>query len=270
MNDVLQASLAKSTQTLYRRAWRALSEFGTQSQLCIFPLDIITLGLFIVHLHDRNYAPNSIRTFVSAIAHIHKMHQLPDPSASFLITKTFQGLRKLRPTVDTRQPITSDLLHKLIGSLSKAHRTSYDIILFRAMFLFAFYALCRISELTHTPSGHNLHFSDIRFLTNPHRLIVTFRTFKHSHAKQSITLYPQPGSSLCPLLCLCQYLAVRPSTSQYLFTLSTGSPVPRLMFVHTLKQSVVYSQHTKKYIYIYIYIYKHAPNVVLCIYYIWN
>ena len=90
------------------------------------------------------------------------MHQLPDPSASFLITKTFQGLCKLRPTVDTRQPITSDLLHKLIGSLSIARLTGprNDLILFCAMFLFAFYVLCRIS--------------DIRFLTNPHRLIVLF------------------------------------------------------------------------------------------------
>ena len=196
--------------------------------------------MFIAHLHNVNYATSTIRTFVSAISYIHKIHQLPDPSSSFLITKTLKGLKKLRPAVDIRQPITSTMLCHLLGAIQSLNRTNYELVLFRAMFLVAFYAFCRISEITDTPASHNLLVGDVILHCKPERIIVTFRTFKHSTTRQSVTIYPQQ-LPYCPFLHLRQYLQLRPNISPHLFVLSNGRPVSRLLFVYILKRAVMLS-----------------------------
>ena len=175
---------------------------------------------------------------ISAIAYFHKINNLPDPSASFLIEKTLQGLSRLRPSVDNRQAITLVILHRLVDSIQQMTLSNYDKLLFRSMFLFAFFGLCRIGEITGSPLLHTLLGSDVQVIHNPLRAIVTFRTYKHSISKQSITFYIQSPQQYCPVFNLNGYLAFRPLSAPYLFVLAEGNPVSRLQFSHVFRMAV--------------------------------
>ena len=201
------------------------------------PLDHIAMGLFITHLFKHGYAVNTIRTFTYAITYYHKLCCLPDPGSSFLVIKTLQGLGHLRPSVDTRLPITLGILVQLTLVLPQACSNRYEVILYRAVFALAFFGLCRISELTISPSTHTLHLSDIIIREKPPRVVVVFTTFKHSLSKQSITIYPR-NSSLCPVATMLCYLSHRISHSQFLFISSSGKPVTWLQFTYMLKRCI--------------------------------
>ncbi|XP_078575704.1 uncharacterized protein LOC144861606 [Branchiostoma floridae x Branchiostoma japonicum] len=104
--------------------------------------------------------------------------------------------------------------------------------LFSAMFLFTFYTLARVGEVTVPPlSYHTLQLSDITFQSSQNssspRLVVTFRSFKHNNDARvaSISIVPQPGSMHCPVATLQQYLMVRGNKADCLFLLRNGLPV---------------------------------------------
>ncbi len=103
----------------YARAWRLLSDFIGETGIRIFPLDVVTLGLFTVRLRRLNYSVSSIRTFASAISYYHNLYGYSDPGSSFFISKTFLGLNKLYPSSDSREPIDIHLLFKIVERLQK-------------------------------------------------------------------------------------------------------------------------------------------------------
>ena len=110
------------------------------------------MGLFISYLCTKGYAANTITTFISAVAFFHKINNFPDPSTSFIIGKLLLGIKKLKPSPDTRQALIIPMLHSLVASVAVIHKDGFLYIqtLFTTMFLFSFYALCRIGEVAGT------------------------------------------------------------------------------------------------------------------------
>ena len=199
LTQVINSSLAPSTKQLYSRAWALLHDFGRKCNISVFPSDRTVLGLWITDLHIKGYATNTIRTFVSAISYYHKLSSYPDPSAYFMVEQTFQGLKRIRPSVDVRKPITQAILHQLVCALHHSNLTNYNTVLYTSMFLLAFYGLCRVCELTYSKHNrHNLQLLDIQVCTQLPHLIVTFRSFKHSTRPESITIHQQSPSDICP------------------------------------------------------------------------
>ena len=139
-----------------------------------------TVSLFLADLHSSGYATSTIRTFLSGIAYQHKIRGFSDPTATFLIEKAIHGLRKLKPTQDTRKPITIPILTTLIQTLSNLRLERYDQVLYRAMFSTAFFALCRIGEITKSDSNHNLVMDNILYNRNLSAYSIRFDSFKHS------------------------------------------------------------------------------------------
>ena len=230
------SALSHNTHQIYNRAFHLFLDFCRAISILPFPSDAITLGLFIVHLHRRGYATNTIRTFVSAISYHNRIRQYPDPAGSFIITKAFQGLRKIRPPTEAREPISLELLHVMLSHLDRIATGYYEQSLFRAMLLCAFFALCRISEFTMGKTGHNLHRSDLTFRKTS-QFQLSFRTFKHSVAKSSVTVNSQPIH--CPVKALELYCASRPRKATFLFCQQNGQPIPRLQFVTMLQRLVI-------------------------------
>ena len=245
MNSLVRSSLAASTHQLYFRAWKKLVQFGQQFGLQIFPLSPSVLGLFITHMVNQRLGCNTIRTMVSAISFYHKINGLPDPAASFLISKLLIGTKKSAPSVDKRLPITVHMLHQLVRALDRVCFSPYDKKLYKSMFLCAFYALCRVGEITGSPPTHTLREADIKIKANPQRIVVTFASYKHSVTQQSVTLYEQSPLEFSPVSAIVDYLQSRPK-AKYLFVLNKGQPVPRLSFVTVLKKCVAKCQFDAK------------------------
>ena len=99
----------------------------------------------------------------------------------------------------------------LIEHNNYIHSSPYTVTLYQSMFAIAFYALCRISELTYDPNtSHTLHANDVTRLYQPAAYRLTFRSFKHSQNPQSVLVLSQQPRRYCPVALLDQFLSMRP------------------------------------------------------------
>ena len=114
----------------------------------IFPVSSYQLSLFITHMFESGLAPSSIVTYTAGITTCHKLVNLTDPGNSFLVKKLLTAALKTKTTKDCRLPINKQILSTMLGHLSQVIIKLYDNIMYRAMFLLAFYAFLRIGEIT--------------------------------------------------------------------------------------------------------------------------
>ena len=114
---MLNASLAESTKGTYKRAWHIFNEFSVSLVGSIIqpPIDVSTVALFVAYLHNLKLSGKTICTYLSALAYVHKLLDLPNPTNQFLITYLIRVLKI--PSYDLRLPITRTILDKLVASL---------------------------------------------------------------------------------------------------------------------------------------------------------
>ncbi|XP_019613466.1 PREDICTED: uncharacterized protein LOC109461527 [Branchiostoma belcheri] len=245
VNSLLLSSLAPSTLRAYRGSWQQLRAFTlehTGQDTCL-PVSTKLISRFIASLHQKGFAPATITSKLSAVSFVHKLLSLPDPTQSFVTQKLLLAIRKNR-IPDSWLPISPSILKALIDSLPTLIAPNYDQILFKAMYLFAFYAMTRICEITVTSdSQHTLQLANLHFRPSPNAPItVTFTTYKHSKPGRpaTIAIQPQPGSKYCPVASMQDYLSLRGNCVGCLFLRSDGFPVPKDCFAKTLKTCLTY------------------------------
>jgi len=239
--DLLKNSMAPSSWTTYQRALRSFADFGYQYKMHIkLPAEPITVALYLAHLRARGYAPSTMATHVSAIGFIHKLLDAPDPTRNFLIQKALEGAKRKRSTFDTRLPITHPILLRLVDSLERLGLSLWDRVMFRSMYLLAFFACLRIGELA-LPSkaapNHTLNISSVK-CTGREKLEVRFATYKHSKKPATISVYSQPRPAYCPVAAWLEYLKVRGEGPGYLYVNSSRQPVTRQQFTRQLSLSL--------------------------------
>lgn len=246
---LVDASLSEDTKKSYNRIWldflNFCNTFLSISEASL-PITVATLSLYMAYLHEKGFAASTLYTYNSAIAYFHKIRGLHDPYNSFYIGKLLQGAKRLRPSKENRLPITLAILHRLVTALDHTCSTTYNQILFKCMFLTAFYGLLRIGEITtNTINGKNtkhcLHLSDIEQATIGFR--IKFQSYKHCkpHSVMSVVISPQPLHTYCPVHHLSNYLRSRGGrTSDILFVTKSGEPVSRSQFSEVLNRSLLF------------------------------
>ena len=246
-----QAALAPSTQKTYKRAWSTFGLFSTEvlNQKMPLPLSVSTISLFVAYLYSKHFAPSTISTYLSAIAYVHKMLSLPDNTRSFLIDKLVTGTYRLSTTVDTRLPITIPILNKILLHLPAVISSSYEICMFKAMFLFAFCAFARIGELVavqNVPEHHIMQLDDISFTyvqSVAKEVNVCFRKFKHNVKLGAKTISFSHGDAIISAVhSLLHYLQLRPKAPGPLFCFLNGQPISRSYFDKILHNCLKCSQ----------------------------
>ena len=104
VTSLLKSSLQPSSVPVYRRAWNLFNQLLSS-----------VLALFVAFLYDRQYAPSTVYTYVSALGYSHKLYGFPDPSKAFLIVQMLKGYGKVGLRLDSRLPkLTLHILHQLI------------------------------------------------------------------------------------------------------------------------------------------------------------
>ena len=233
--NLLANALAPATRAAYTRALSRFKSFATLHKLSVdLPISVDTLSLFITYLFNQGLPASSISSILSAISYHHKIRNYIDPSKAFAIQQMLLTIRKERPTVDSRHPITENLLQMLIEALARLKLPLYEFLLFQAMFTLAFYFGLRIGEITKSP--HNLNRSQIKVSKN--QLSLTFISFKHSHADPFSHTYQAKSSPLCPVAAMNQYVKMRGDTQGPLFSLG-NNPLTRHCFTSRLKLLLV-------------------------------
>lgn len=238
MLKLLHNSMASSSWHTYQGAIQSLHTFTSLYDLpSALPLQPVTIALYLSYLHGKSYSPSTLATHVSAIAFVHKMYGLQDPTNTFMIQKVMQGVRNCHPRCDTRMPITLHLLMRLVDSLAQVCDSHWNRLLYRSMYLLAFFAFLRVGEMT--LSNNTLTLDCIRWVAGSPVMRVMFTKYKHGRKPATITLEAQSMcQSYCPLQAWQHYLQLRGHAPGYIFLRADGQPVSRRDFTRQLALSL--------------------------------
>ena len=237
---ILDAALATSSRKSYSKALKTVYTFLRESGRTTFPTNPSDLVEYIVHACNKGIASSSITSQMSALAYVHKMAGVPDPTQTFLIRKMLIGARNLNPSSDIRLPFQDDTMAKMVSSLQHISLSGYNRTLLHAMYTLPYSAFLRLGEMRR--SNHNLQAKDLSMIfkkDNIRAITLTFRSSKHSKAERPITIrIPPRTDSICPVAAMRSYITTRGSESGPLFAFRDQSPVSRTFFTTNLNHSL--------------------------------
>ena len=244
MRELLAASKAPTTWTSYDRSVSSfqkfhLAQYGVSPDLPYTPQSI---AAFVSHLDLLNRAPQTISSTLFAIAHLHKISLLPDPTSSYLIKQVQRGSRRTHPTEDTRQPITKTILQRIYASVPSLAPSPYMSALYQSLFLLSFHAFLRAGEVTATgPStSHVLTTQQVSVLykaASPTGMTITFQSYKHSEGRRpkiQIDTHPHP----CPVQALIHFLQFRGTSPGFIYVNPDNTLLTRQQFHQMLSRAL--------------------------------
>lgn len=218
VDDLLRASMAPSTHDQYSRELARFQHFCDQvlGTPYFFPATRCMVAGYIAYMYSNGYAPSTIQSALSAISYYHKVLNEPDVVNSFFIQKLLMGAKRARPTVDSRAPVTKDMLRKLIAAVPSSTEDAYTCSLLRALLSLSYFALLRVSEMV---GKHNLLFADVQ--VRKKTVTLTFRSYKHSVPGKSMTIRIPlvRQEDICPVRLVRKYVKVRGTATGPLFIL---------------------------------------------------
>ena len=208
-----------------------------------FPFSPTLIAAFVTHLLKSGLKCSTIRSYLSAISAFHKLLGHSDPTNSYLISRLLKtDLTSIQKSSTSLLPLNLNVLKKVIKILPSTVICSYDVILFKSLFLFSYYCCTRACEVVYDPKSlpsHTLKLSDVVICSgNSPSLIVTFRTFKHSTEPVSITLNSCLDSIYCPVRAFFKYISLRGDQPGFIFLNSLKRPLNRSNYATTLKNCI--------------------------------
>ena len=226
LHQLARCALAQNSQRTYSRVWHRLVSFAATRGHPPLPLSRNQTEDFVAHLYDEGLAPATMRCYVAAIAYFHKLNGFPDFRDAFVIGRALAGAARLARTPAQREPMSLRLLRRLTEQCAVVYTSDHDKALYPAMFLVAFYALCRVSEIAVGRfTDHTLQRRDVARLTGADAFRITFRSFKHARGPQRVRINKQLPAASCPVAALDRYLRMRGETQGPLFLHRDGRPV---------------------------------------------
>jgi len=241
---------------LYRQAFDSFATFCQALGYSVNHACTEQVAEYIAWLSLQNKASSTISAYVAGISFWFKMRSAEDPTNSFLVTKMISALRREKPVQDIRQPISANILLKLVDVLQFITKSQYETTLYKAAFVMAYFGFLRLSEFTSESARRpatGLQSSDVAVLRtgrqNTPCVRITLRRSKNNQYGRSQTIYVKgsPTNSLCPVTAVEEYMSVRPGMARAFFTHFNNSPVTRHQFQAILKKATqavgLQSQH---------------------------
>ena len=241
MGQLVRSSLEPSTLKSYQSVWTNFRKFSHTILKCEvrLPVQESIIGRYVTHLYAIGLKPRTIQSHLSALAFVHKIRNLPDPTQSFFIAKLMAGISKQNPSCDGRLPITMNLLRRMLPAVRACSPTPNDAQMYVSMCLFAYYACLRVGEITIT-NTKSLNILKIHQLSVKRKSVtVHFERFKHSKGRThtlEIQMVADPAS--CPVHQLRLYLAKRGSHQGPIFCNLDYTAVTRHQFLKILHTSL--------------------------------
>ena len=238
-------SFSKSTRIGYQRSWEHFISTCRLHNQSPIPASVSTLLVYISHCSTIRLAYSTVMTRISAIACFHKLRSLVDNTQHFVVKKALLGYKNMHGTLDSRKPISLDLLHAMCSALNSIFPSQYDIILFRAMFLLAFYGFLRVGEFTCTSriNPHLLQDTSIIFQRRKGKVTaftIQFNSYKHSKDRRFALNVMSKPVDFCPVRALHTYLLRRPKMPGPLFVFANQRTVSAQYF-HAIFKSCIAS-----------------------------
>lgn len=141
-HSLIERSVSLNTHKTYDTAIEKLHEFRALYQLPqVWPVPVPDLLNFVAYLMLQGISASSVSTYMSGIAHAHKISSLNDPTKSFLVFKVLEGLRRLQGGTprDIRALITLPVLTKVRNCLPFICKSKYEEALFCRLIFFGLF-----------------------------------------------------------------------------------------------------------------------------------
>ena len=253
----MAASLNRASATAYLRVWNLFTSLASQYTRVHLPIPTPHIMSFITTLFNRGLAASTITSYVSALSFFNRLAGGPQLGNQFVISKALEGARKSRPTRDTREPITLNLLHAMVDRLPLSISPPAWATIFQAMFLLMFHAFLRVGEVTLAPNGsldNLLLRRDISFRKSekgvPLSATLLIRNSKHHFGANFRIVLRAFNSKFCPVRALYAYVTRYPAPpSAPLFHTPSGIPISPVFFnkaLSTVLSSLGYPQANVK------------------------
>lgn len=140
----IEGAYAPSTIRAYKSNFQNFINFCESESACALPADGNLVAEYVNKLSVKNLKANSIKIAVAAIATIHQLNQLPDPTKHPEVKLEMRRMyRLLGRECKQAYGITNTTLNKMLIATDSSLRGMRD----RAMLLIAYDSLCRRSEL---------------------------------------------------------------------------------------------------------------------------
>ena len=244
---LLVASAAASTWSSYRTGLRAFDRFReSQNFAHNWPVPLSHLVAFIAFLSIKQLAFSTARLYIASISALHKLRNINDSTAHFLIGKLLEGFRRgSAKQVRTREPITYPLLVKVLNVLPAICHSKYELILFKAAFALAFFGFLRISEFAltgkNTAQPRMLQFDDVRVIDSSPPVALVHVGFSKTDQRgrgTELRLIGNALSQVCPVTALKEFLEQRGQHSGPLFCHFDKSPITRYQVQAILRSAL--------------------------------
>ena len=230
----MSKALSQSTKELYQRAWAQYERFAMIHGLAVgIPIPVQDLLCFITSLYNKGCPASTVSSTLSGISYFHKIQPLPvfDPTHHFAVTQLRVAIRKERPSLDFRKPVTEIMLHAIFDTLAQLNLPIYDLWLFRSVYSFMFYFGLRIGEVAQ--SVHTIQRGQLSVSSS--KLTLAFSSYKHAPLQPFSHVLQANDSIYCPVSTISNYLAMRGDDPGPLFQLGEKS-IPKALVSHRLKE----------------------------------
>ena len=236
-----------STLANYYCVWHLFNRFFVQ--LDIKPArweDWLTL--FIGYLVKHNKQSSTVKSYISAIKAVLKMHNIKIKHNQYLLSSLTRACRLKNDRCRTRLPIQSEMLGMLLKKTKEYFNKlnqPYLSVLYRTLFLITYYGLLHVSEVT--KSAHTIKAGDIQLGENKRKIMIIIRSSKTLYKNMQPQVVKitatgnkqkrnkKPKESLkyrfklpCPHKLIQKYIDMRGgyvNNSDQFFVFSDGSPV---------------------------------------------
>ena len=213
------------------------------------------LVLFMGYLIEQGKKSTTVRSYLSAIKAVLSNDNISICENNFQLNALVKACKLKNDQVYARFPISRKILEMMLKKLPKIlkDQPSYQIILFKALFLTTYSGLFRIGEVTE--SQHVIKAKDVQIGTNKRKLMFILRSSKtHTPADrpqivkisaESVTGSEEGAPSiqqLCPFQALRDYLDIRQGfqrKSEQFFVYEDGSPVTPPQFRELMKKTLI-------------------------------
>ena len=109
------------------------------------PAQQVSVAMFAAHLKQKGLRGSTIKTYMTSISNIHKLLGHDDPTDTYLVRKTQQGISNTEQ-INTLQrlPIMDTEMKLITQAISYATSCTYTQIMLKALFLITYYAWLRV------------------------------------------------------------------------------------------------------------------------------
>lgn len=210
--DVIRQSVAPHTWVDYSTAWRRWVSFtGSAGFAWDAPSESAILA-FLVTLMDRQFSYSYIAKTLAGVSFFFRLRRLPPCSSFFSVKQALKGYRKRHFAPDGRRPISVELLRRICEAMSVICFTGYEALLFQTAFVLAYFGAFRVSELLPGSKRCSRGMLAEHVLVEQGRVYLFLRQSKRDQLGRGewVTLVAGEDSSLCPVVVVSCFVAVRP------------------------------------------------------------